>query len=372
MHDKVRKPSICLVSTSPILSKLLLGMELDIVGGAEVQQTLIVKMLMASGYAVSAVVHDIGQPDEVVTPDGLRLIKACRGKTSLPARLAPWNNPLWLAMKKADADVYYQRAPGSISGILCWMCKRLGKQFVLSTSTDMDLDGTKEKGLNAVKRALYRYAIKSASAVVVQTDAQNADLESRFGRSGVVIRNTFAPPDCTVNKEQHYIIWVASFRDVKRPEMFLELASRLPDFEFIMVGGQYVHQPEMFEEIKGKAQGIPNLRLTGHVPYEETGAYFDKAKLLVCTSTVEGFPNTFLQAWSRGTPVVSTVDPDTLIQRLGLGRYCPTIDDLTREVRMLISDEAARKAIGEIAVEYVNRNHHPSVVQTRYDELFEL
>jgi len=105
------------------------------------------------------------------------------------------------------------------------------------------------------------------------------------------------------------------------------------------------------------------------VPYEEVGALFDKAKILVCTSTVEGFPNTFLQAWSRGIPVVATVDPDGLIQRLDLGRYRETIDEIEEAVLQLASDSILRESIGAKAVDYVKQNHHPDVVRDRYKEL---
>ena len=48
-------------------------------------------------------------------------------------------------------------------------------------------------------------------------------------------------------------------------------------------------------------------------------ALYDRAKVLVNTSDVEGFPNSYLQAWIRGVPVVTLIDPDGVIEREGLG-----------------------------------------------------
>lgn len=350
---------ICLVSTSPILSELMVGKKVDNLGGAEVQQTIIAKMLLENGYDVCVLVHDIGQPNEMTTPEGLRLIKAY-GK---PSRF-------FTAMKRAGADVYYQRGGGSITGLIAIICRILGKKFIFATSTDMDLDGVKEKGMNSIKRAIFRYGINT-STVVIQTDEQHENLKKRFRKQGTVIRNSYSVPEETTQRKPEYVIWVASFRDLKRPEMFVDLAEKLPEHQFLMVGGPYVHQPEIFDQIKERSASIPNIKLTGIVPYNEVGKQFDKAKLLICTSTIEGFPNTFLQAWSRGIPIVSTVDPDRLIERLELGRHCSTVDEMVSAVRKILSDESLRIKTGEKAADYVKNNHHPDAISIKYIELID-
>ena len=39
---------------------------------------------------------------------------------------------------------------------------------------------------------------------------------------------------------------------------------------------------------------VPNLTLCGRGPYHEIGDFYDRAKVFVNTSDVEGFPNSFL------------------------------------------------------------------------------
>ncbi len=205
------KPRVCLVSTSQILSNLMLDQSYKYVGGAEVQQTLIVQMLKDIGCEVSVLVHDLGQPDEVVTEEGVRLIKAYRARRRLSDLVLFWRHPLWKAMKRADADLFYQRATGTMTGILCILCKLLGKPFAHATSIDLDLDGTKEAGLNPVKRVVYRYGIRNATAVVVQTDKQDSDLRKRFGREGFIVRNTFVcPPRVRIASGDPSSGWAAS------------------------------------------------------------------------------------------------------------------------------------------------------------------
>ena len=70
-----------------------------------------------------------------------------------------------------------------------------------------------------------------------------------------------------------------------------------------------------------EARTLPNLVLHGAVPRERMAAMYGGAALLLCTSRYEGFPNTFIEAWSLGIPVVSTIDPDGLIAEVsGSGR----------------------------------------------------
>jgi glycosyltransferase involved in cell wall biosynthesis len=68
---------------------------------------------------------------------------------------------------------------------------------------------------------------------------------------------------------------------------------------------------------------LPNVTLTGPLGRRETLERIAAAKALVNTSPHEGFPNTFLEAWALGTPVISLyVDPGGVIRRNHLGYVC--------------------------------------------------
>jgi glycosyltransferase involved in cell wall biosynthesis len=195
-------------------------------------------------------------------------------------------------------------------------------------------------------------------------------LKKNLGREGVLIRSTFSPNANVVHSGGESILWVGTIRDIKNPAMFLDIAARLPEHRFVMVGGVGAGGDKLMETVQARAGEIPNLTMTGAVAYHEVGRYFGKAKLLVNTSHAEGFPNTFMQAWYNGTPVVSTVDPDQLLTRHGLGRHCRNLDEMTDAVREFAETKDLRHQTGERARDYVVKNHNLDVVVSQYDELF--
>ena len=88
------------------------------------------------------------------------------------------------------------------------------------------------------------------------------------------------------------------------------------------------------------------------------------------TSSVEGFPNTYLQAWARGVPVVGSFDPDEIICQRGLGVHFDTVDEAVEAIQHFCSCSAEEmEAIGRRAVEYVRQNHSPEVVMAQFERV---
>ena len=117
---------------------------------------------------------------------------------------------------------------------------------------------------------------------------------------------------------------------------------------------------------------LPNLRFHGFVPYHKVNEYFEKASIFVNTSSIEGFPNTFIQAWMHYTPVVSlNVDPDGIIRNEKLGFCSSTFKQLVSDVTTLLEDERLRKTMGENARKYVEREHDIRKIAKKYIKIFE-
>ena len=151
------------------------------------------------------------------------------------------------------------------------------------------------------------------------------------------------------------VVWVGNFRHLKRPEWFFEAARILPDIKFAIAGG--AANPELFNQMELDAKSIPNLEFLGQIPIEKSNALIGNAKLLICTSEYEGFPNTFLQAWAAGVPVVSTVDPNDVVKTYKLGIIVNSPNALTAAIKKLTEDNGLYQSMQRSINSYFSAHH---------------
>jgi glycosyltransferase involved in cell wall biosynthesis len=163
--------------------------------------------------------------------------------------------------------------------------------------------------------------MKHSDYHVVQNGKQQSLLRERFRKESNIIYNGLPRKD-VVSTCDGPILWIAGhIRKEKNPMMFLDVAEQVTDARFVMIGGNPVNADKYSAAVFDRARSIPNIDIRGFMPFEEVEELFRSARLMVNTSLVEGFPNTFIQAWSRGVPVISThrVNPDFLITKHNLG-----------------------------------------------------
>ena len=135
----------------------------------------------------------------------------------------------------------------------------------------------------------------------------------QYGRRGVLIR-TGHPLPPTRGVPKSYVLWVGRGHPLKRPEMFLDLAARLPHHRFAMVVAHENAHLDLLQRVKARALMLNNLDLYEDVPWRQIDNYFAGARVFVNTSTYEGFPNTFVQAALHRVRAVCSraTDPDPL------------------------------------------------------------
>jgi glycosyltransferase involved in cell wall biosynthesis len=111
----------------------------------------------------------------------------------------------------------------------------------------------------------------------------------------------------------------------------------------------------------------PNIDYLGVLPQQAAHDMIAEASILLSTSDSEGFPNTFLQAWSAGTPVVSLkVDPAGTIERLALGRVSGRLDAALGDLHSLLASAQLCDDIGARAQLYVAGTHSDEAVTAAF------
>jgi glycosyltransferase involved in cell wall biosynthesis len=155
-------------------------------------------------------------------------------------------------------------------------------------------------------------------------------------------------------------MWVANLKSIKQPEIFIRIAKELHPVtgaEFIMVG-KMQGSTIWCDRIKKNIKNTKGLDYLGGVSQEKVNDLLNQSSLLVNTSKVEGFSNTFIQAWMRKVPVISLhVDPDSLLQTKQIGRLSGKYEQLKQDVKELIENNELRKTIGENAYQYSTEHH---------------
>jgi glycosyltransferase involved in cell wall biosynthesis len=348
-------------------------------GGAETQQVLLARHMVSKGIEVSFIVGDYGQAD-VEIHEGITVIKSFTPfKGNRKLRFLSDMSRIRRAMEIADADVYNQRSTSFYTGQLAWFASRLGKAFTFSIGSDYNCYRDCLGRLSWPMTSLYSYGIKKADAVISQTEKQRVLLETNFGRTTTVIRNGI-PIDADTQPRKPRpesdgrpeFLWVSSIRRIKRPELVLELARQVPEADFTIIGGLSVEE-SYSSNIAEEASKIDNIRFTGFVHPNEIDEYYSRAYIYINTSSLEGFPNTYLHSWRNGLPVFTIdIDPDSLITENEIGFAAGSFDRLLSEVRAIVKDPGRRDAMSARALEYVRNNHDIREKGDQYIELFEL
>jgi len=372
VSDHSDKPRICFVAHDAYGA--MTGGSSGRIGGVERQTLLMATWFAARGYQVSVLTWDEGGPAEEVI-GAVHVIKLCRQNAGIKGLRFLW--PKWTSLiagvKRADADIYYHNLAECVTGQVALWCRRRGRQFVFSVSADTQCKARLPYRLG--ERILYRCGLRCADEVIVQTQRQQRMIQENFGCDSTVLPMPCPGPnedeyrECELNRsDSQHVLWVGKIYKVKRPDRLLDLAQACPDLHFDIVGPAY--DSEYATGVCQRAKTLTNVTLHGPVSRACISTFYRKATLMCCTSDSEGFPNTFLEAWSYGLPIVSTFDPDDLIANSGLGIATQDLPGLAHGLRSLCQSPEQRRGMSQRARQFYLKNHMIDAVMPRYESMF--
>jgi len=288
------------------------------VGGSELQLYLLARKLAETEeFAPMLYVADVGQSER--EEDGLRICPLISMGRDL--RLTPGKGIAVVhRLARGGHDAYVTRSASGMNGLVFLASRLAGGRHLHMCASDLECEKRSEATLSATAKWFHELAMRRADVVACQTQRQLESLRKHYDREGIITPNLFPPaadPASTATRKG--FLWVGRDIDCKQPELFVDLARRLLDERFTMVC-----QPQPDRDIRRFTKNAPdNLKFVPGLPFDEALALFSTHSAFVCTSSAEGFPNTFLQAAAAGMPILSlTVDPDGLIEKYGAGFVC--------------------------------------------------
>lgn len=361
----MKKKKICFVS---LTSYSLLSKEDKTIGGAEVQQKYLADELKRRGFEVSFITYKI--PGLLKNKEFKIFGVPKKEKYNLITYFFK-NLCILSKMKQCNAEVFiYQTSSMGIVTLFslinkCKLIKLLASDAEL---TSEKIFGNKNH-FNILARILGWFDLKYSDVVISQNTFQKKSLKEKFGIESQIVKNPLIITKSKKDNDENYILWVGTIRKIKQPELFLKLAKKLPNYNFMMIGGKG-ENPILYETIKNKAKLIPNLEFIGFVPHHEIYKYYNKSTLLVNTSKIEGFPNIFLEAWMHFIPVISlNVDPDGIIKEYKLGFHSKNFDELGNNVNEICQNSELRQKMGENGRAYVEKEHDIKKIADKFEHI---
>jgi glycosyltransferase involved in cell wall biosynthesis len=338
-------------------------------GGAERQMANLAQELAERDLRVALITWPVDRPEGLSS--NLDFVERPRhvgtearfGKLREGARV-------WRACAAADASVYVYRGGGPLLSVVAAFCRLRRRKLIFSVASDLDFDFDRPDRSRS-QLVLYRRALPRVDLIVAQRDEQ-LELARKAGFGPVImIRSSSLPADVS-RQEPEAFLWIGRLVDYKRPLSFVRLAESLPEARFWAVWIVTDEtRPALAENVEEAVERVPNLEVLGQLPHDELLALIDRALAVVSTSSAEGMPNVFLEAWARGVPVLSLdYDPDGKIESLGLGIVAVSSEErFSESARRLLEEPQLRSQMGERGREYVLNEHSPSVVAERWAEV---
>ena len=222
---------ICIVAHNAY--RMMSGEATGHIGGVELQSSMMARWFARAGHETYLITWIEGGSAAPEVIDGVTVVKTCRQNDGI--RFVRFFYPRWVslnrALKFADSDIYYQNGAEYVTGQVALWCRNNGKKFVFSAASDLDCQAGLPLLRSLREKVLYRYGLKHADRIIVQTRDQQKELESGFGYSSQVLPMPcdLEPISGTAEKEIRNVDWHAVFvgrlSSEKNIEMFIEVAS---------------------------------------------------------------------------------------------------------------------------------------------------
>ena len=327
-------------------------------GGFGRSTRLIGRELAKRGIKVFAVVPRRENQKKVEDLDGIRVL-------SFPMTSPFASRELF---KECDADIYHSQHP---SFATYWAMKSMPRKKHMITFRDPKsvYDWFIEFRYPSISRlrTIFAYfnennflvmqAVKKANGLFCCAHYLDSKVRDLYKLKSALpfLPSPVLVPDRPMQKSsQPTVCFLARWDRRKRPELFFEMAKKYPKVRFIAAGKSQDSKWDEF--LRKKYRNIPNLELTGFIDQFATNNLswlLEKSWILVNTATREGLPTSFLEALAHSCAILSSVNPEGIVERFG---YHVRGDDFTQGLERLLENDTWREK-GENGCFFVKENY---------------
>lgn len=267
------------------------------------------------------------------------------------------------ASKKYNPDFIIQECADEFTGIMAFIATLLRKPFIHRIASDMDVDGRAKRNFSLFTLLTYEWGLKRATHISCQNRYQYDFLKKKFPHKSIsILHNPYfmKKHNFKIGEKKDYIAWIGNFRYEKNLPALAKIAKRLPKYNFKIAGTKFPQTDKNAEEGLTELENLKNVEFVGHLSNDSIPEFLNQAYCLLNTSRLEGFSNTFLEAWAVGVPVISTknVNPDNIVTDFNLGIITENYDEIPAKIEDLISNKKY-KEFSQRCINYVKEKHDP-------------
>ena len=263
-------------------------------------------------------------------------------------------------------DVIIQACAGLNTGIMAFIAGRLNIPFIYRCANDIDSDARYKSTLFKYEQIAYKFGLKRANAIVCQNRYQHASMKEAFPEKPLyILHNPFLKDsDAKINlyENRKYVAWLGVFQRQKNLSLLYDIAKKCPEITFQIAGMPGKSMDSHTEGALASLKKLSNVEFTGYLPRRQIPQFLSKAVALLNTSHYEGFSNTFLEAFSVGTPVIALekVDPDNIITTNRLGFTAKKDDEIAGLIEHVFElEENECSSLSKRCRAFVQERHDP-------------
>jgi len=148
-------------------------------------------------------------------------------------------------------------------------------------------------------------------------------------------------------RKRKRVVCCGSFQPRKRPDFFVDMASRFRDHDFVWIGSGELRSG--LEE-RVKAERLGNVSFPGSMPQDGIAKQFRESDVFLFPSVHEGFPKVLVEAMACGLPGLAfdCYGPEAIVDG-ETGFVVGTDQEMEDRLRELLADEALRLRMGQAA-----------------------